>query len=84
MNKCQGSSGLSLLIALAIICFILFNIAPKYLKNTTSTVKTEATLSSSSSENSKKSIPYVDTYNKGMAGARAAVEASKERNKNMD
>ena len=80
MNKCQGSSGLSLLMALAIICFILFYIAPKYLKNTASSVKTEETLSSSS----EKSIPYVDTYNKGMAGARAAVEASKERNKSID
>ena len=81
MNKSQGSSGLSLLIALAVICFIMFYIGPKYLKGTSSIAQTEG---NNSSEESKKSIPYVDAYHKGMAGARAAVDASNERNKSID
>lgn len=81
MNKFQGSSGLSLLIALAVICFILFYMGPKYLKGNQTSLQTEETLSP---EKSQKSIPYVDTYHKGMAGARAAVEASNQRNKSID
>ena len=81
MKKLRGTSGLSLLVALAILCFILFYLGPKYLKPTSSPVQSSETLSPGESQ---KSILYVDSYRKGMAGAKAAVDASKERNKGFN
>ena len=82
MNKQHGSSGLSLLVALAIICFILFYAAPRFLKTQPTPTQNQEKITPQ--ESNQDSMVYLNSYRKGMAGAKAAVEASKERNKSID